>query len=192
MYMGAWAIWPVCPSFTRTESDSDMSVELKDFSINVKAALNDITQRWLIEAGNEVASQANRNCKLDVEQGGQKLKGSYRPEVDAGKGEAIVGSPLEAVYWEEFGTGSHAAHGDGRKGWWVYVKKGGSRKKASQTYSTQAEAEEAADWLRKVMHLDAYATNGRDPSYTLENAFRQTAPVLIRGLEEKLKQGMSE
>lgn len=166
-----------------------MSVKLNDYSIEVKAALNDITKNWLHEAGFEVEAHAKRGCKMDGQEG-TKLKGSYKSIVDEGAGEALVGSPLESVYWEEFGTGSHAAHGDGRKGWWVYIKNGATRSKTGQTYSSQAEAEDAAEFLRKVKHLDAYATNGRDPNYTLERAFKTNAPKLKARLEQMLKDGM--
>lgn len=166
-----------------------MPVKLNDYSFEVKAALNDITKQWLHEASFEVQAHAQRNCKLDGQEG-TKLRGSYKNVVDEGKGEALVGSPLESVYWEEFGTGSHAAHGDGRKGWWVYIKNGESRSKTGQTYGSQAEAQEAADFLRKVKHLDAYATNGRDPSYTLENAFKSTMPKAKQMLAEMLGEGM--
>lgn len=168
-----------------------MSVKLNDYSMECKAALNDATRQWLRETSFEVQAHAQRNCKLDGQEG-TKLRGSYKNVVDEGAGEALVGSPLESVYWEEFGTGSHAAHGDGRKGWWVYIKNGETRSKTGQTYGTQAEAQEAADFLRKVKHLDAYATNGRDPSYTLENAFKQTAPKAQSRLEQLLKEGMGK
>lgn len=165
-----------------------MPVKLNDYSIEVKAALNNVTKTWLKETGLDVASQASRGCTLDGTEG-TKLKASYKSVVEGA--EAMVGSPLESVYWEEFGTGSHAAHGDGRKGWWVYVTNGGSRSKMGQTYGSQAEAEEAAEFLRKVKNLDAHATNGRDPNYTLEKAFKNTAPKAERRLEQMLKGGMS-
>lgn len=164
-----------------------MPVKLNDYSIEVKAVLNDVTKQWLKETGLEVAAQAQRGCTLDGPEG-TKLRGSYQSKVNGA--EALVGSPLESVYWEEFGTGSHAAHGDGRKGWWVYIKNGETRSKTGQTYGTQAEAEEAAEFLRKVKHLDAHATNGRDPNYTLEKAFKSTAPKAQRHLEQMLKGGM--
>ena len=166
-----------------------MTMKLNDYSIECKAVLNDITKQWLHEAGFEVEAAAQRGCKLDGQEG-SKLRGSYKSVVDEGAGEAIVGSPLESVYWEEFGTGSHAAHGDGRKGWWVYIKNGATRSKTGQTYASQAEAEEAAEFLRKVKHLDAYATNGRDPNYTLEKAFKTSAPKAERRLEQLLSEGM--
>lgn len=167
-----------------------MPVKFNDYSMQVKAELNDITKQWLHEASFEVQAHAQRNCKMDDEEG-RRLRQSYKNVVDEDKGEAVVGSARESVYWEEFGTGSHAAHGDGRKGWWVYVKNGETRKKTGATYSSREEAEEAAEFLRKVKHLDAYATNGRDPNYTLEKAFKQNSAKLESRLEYLLKEGMN-
>ena len=168
-----------------------MPVKFNDYSMNVKAELNDITKQWLHEASFEVQAHAQRNCKMDDEEG-RRLRQSYKNVVDEDKGEAIVGSPRESVYWEEFGTGSHAAHGDGRKGWWVYIKNGETRSKTGAKYSTREEAEEAAEFLREVKKLDAYATNGRDPNYTLENAFKKNRAKLENRLEQMLKEGMNE
>lgn len=168
-----------------------MPTQFNDYSINVKAALNDISKQWLHEASFEVQAHAQRNCKMDDEEG-RRLRQSYKNVVDEDKGEAIVGSARESVYWEEFGTGSHAAHGDGRKGWWVYVKDGESRSKTSAVYNSREEAEEAAEFLRKVKHLDAYATNGRAPSYTLENAFKQTKSKAQNRLAQLLGEGMND
>lgn len=167
-----------------------MATRLEDYSLNVKAVLNDITKQWLHEASFEVQAHAQRNCKMDDEEG-RKLRQSYKNVVDEDKGEAIVGSPRESVYWEEFGTGSHAAHGGGRKGWWVYVKNGESRSKTSATYSSQEEAEAVAQSMQ-AENIDAYATNGREPSYTLENAFKQNKAKVERRLAQLLGEGMNE
>ena len=168
-----------------------MPVKFNDYSMNVKAELNNVTKQWLHEASFEVQAHAQRNCKMDDEEG-RRLRQSYKNVVDEDKGEALVGSSRESVYWEEFGTGSHAAHGDGRKGWWVYVKNGETRSKTGATYSSREEAEEAAEFLRKVKKLDAYATNGREPNYTLENAFKQNSAKLKRRLEEQLGEGLGK
>lgn len=167
-----------------------MSTRLEDYRLEVKTALNDISKQWLHEASFEVQAHAQRNCKMDDEEG-RRLRQSYKNVVDEDKGEAIVGSPRESVYWEEFGTGSHAANGDGRKGWWVYVKDGESRNNTSAVYNSREEAEEAAEFLWKVKHLEAYATNGREPSYTLENAFKQTRAKAQRRLEMLLGEGLN-
>lgn len=163
-----------------------MPVQLKDYSIEVKAVLNNVTRVWLQDTAHEVESQAKRGCAMDGTEGA-RLSGSYQSKVDGA--EALVGSPLESVYWEEFGTGSHAAHGDGRKGWWVYIE-GGGNGTGGKTYGSQAEAEEAAEFIRKVHGKAAHATNGRDPNYTLEKAFKNTAPKAERRLEQMLKGGM--
>lgn len=158
-----------------------MAVELKDNSINVKAALNDTTIAWLYEWANEITSHAKRNCQMD--DNGQ-LRGSYANIVDEAKGKATIGSPLESAYWEEFGTGSYADTSknggkQGRQGWWVYsdeVKGDGGK----QRTEAQAKAIAASD---PKMH----ATNGREPNYTLEKAFTVNKPKAIADLERKLK-----
>lgn len=155
-----------------------MAVVFQDFSFEVKAALNDISVAWLYETANEIASQAKRNCSMDGEIGTQ-LSGSYRADVDDGAGAAKIGTPMEAGYWEEWGTGEHAAHGDGRKGWWVY--KDGYKGNGGKTYTeSQAKAIAASD---PTLH----ATNGREPNYTLEKAFITTKPKAIAELERRLK-----
>lgn len=170
-----------------------MSTRLEDYSIDVKVALNEITKQWLHEASFEVQAHAQRNCKMSLEgeEEGRRLRESYKNVVDEDKGEAFVGSPRESVYWEEFGTGSHAAHGGGRKGWWVYVKNGETRSKAGQTYSSREEAEAVAESMQ-ADNIDAYATNGREPSYTLENAFKKTRGKAERRLAQLLGEGMNE
>lgn len=89
-----------------------MSVELKDDSIKVKAALNDATVKFLYEAAHVIQSQVKQNTAVDTGQ----LKASWNFTVDESKGEATIGSPVENAIWEEFGTGEYALHGDGRKG----------------------------------------------------------------------------
>lgn len=167
-----------------------MPVRYSDYSQDVKAMLHDVAVNWLYETGAAVSSHAARNCKMrrDGESEGQKLARSYKSVVNEGDLEAQVGSHLESVYWEEYGTGEHAAHKDGRKGWWVYVKDGTVHKNGGVTYDTQEEAESIAENMRRE-GLDAYATNGRDPQYTLEKAFRATEPKAKKRFQELLKGG---
>ena len=163
-------------------------VDFKDFSIDVKAAMNSTTIAWLHETANEVTAQAQRNCVME-DDAGKQLKGSYKNVVDDGKGEAQVGSPLESAYWEEWGTGEYAAHKDGRKGWWVYIK-GQASKGGGKSYRTKEEAEEAAAFLRGAKKLNAMVTNGRRPNYTLEKSFESTKNPAIAQLERMLKERM--
>lgn len=160
-----------------------MAVRFQDFSFDVKAALDDTTIAWLHTWASEIASHAARNCKLD-DDAGKQLKGSYNGVVNEGKGEARIGSPLEQAYWEEWGTGEHAAHKDGRKGWWVYVK-GQAPQGGGTTYHSREEAEAVAASMR-ADGLDAYATNGREPNYTLERAFDANRQKAIADLEAQL------
>ena len=161
-------------------------VEFQDFSFEVKGALNDTSIGWLYESANEIKSHAQRNCVTDYEEGGKQLKGSYDAKVDEAKGEAQVGSPMEAAYWEEWGTGEYAAHGDGRKGWWIYIP-GQPSMGGGMTYHDEMEAMMMAAYIQSKYGKKAYVTNGRRPNYTLENAFNTTKNPAIARLEELLK-----
>ncbi len=152
------------------------NVVFQDFHLEVEAELNDTTIKWLEEFGNEIASHAKRNCKMDDDPDKQ-LKGSYRSELDEANGKAQIGTPLEAGFWEEFGTGSYADTSknggkQGRQGWWVYTPDDeGPPGYKSHTYYDQMEAEMMAAWIQATHGIKAYASNGRRPAYTLENAY---------------------
>lgn len=161
------------------------NVEFKDYSMHVKAELDDTTMAWLHTWAPEIAAQAARSCQMDGQLGTQ-LRGSYDAKVDEGKGEGLVGTPMEAGYWEEYGTGEHAAHGDGRKGWWIYIP-GQTSGGGGKSYATREEAELMAEHIRQEYGKTAIVTDGREPAYTLENAFKTTAPKAERDLERKLK-----
>lgn len=169
------------------------NVEFRDFSMEVIAALDEATINWLDEASYEILAHAAENCQMTNEDKGQ-LRSMYRRELDASRGVAHVGSELESSYWEEFGTGSHAdtrknGGKQGRQGWWVYVKGQGPSPKVSAEYRDKDEAQAIADSMR-ADGLDAYATNGREPNYTLEKAFEANKNPLIARLNQLLKERM--
>lgn len=172
-----------------------MPMEFTDNSIKIIGAINDATKAWLMEAANEVASHAQRHCQMAKtgEEIGNQLRESYKPEKnpDLESGVIHVGSEMEAAYWEEFGTGSHAEKGGGRPGWWVYVKNGTEHAKKSRTYATREQAEAKAQSMR-ADGLDAYATNGRDPNHTLQNAFIKTNPKAQAMLARILQEGVGQ
>lgn len=93
-----------------------MALEFKDYSMEVKTAINNAIIAFLNEAAGEVEAQVKRNTPVDTGQ----LKGSWDYKVYEHKGEAVIGSPLENAIWNEFGTGQYALHGDGRKTPWKY------------------------------------------------------------------------
>ena len=172
-----------------------MAVQFQDFSYQVKANLTAASINALREAGFEVASHANRNVKLDGD-AGQALRGSYRSVVDEAAGHVEVGTSREEGYWEEFGTGSHADTAKnggkpGRKDWWVYNEGEPYDGPESTHYETEADAQSAALYIRGRYGSNAIASNGRDPSYTLENAFIQTKPAVIAEFERLIKEGLA-
>lgn len=93
-----------------------MALEFKDYSVEVKEAMNEAILSYLHEAAGELESQVKRNTPVDTGQ----LKGSWDHKIYEHKVEAVIGSPLENAIWNEFGTGQYALHGDGRKTPWKY------------------------------------------------------------------------
>lgn len=163
-----------------------MGVEFMDFSVKVTEAMEEALIAGLYEAGGELEARTKRNSRQGHKYGDIQATGLWKHQVDEGAMEAKVGSEHEAGYWEEFGTGELALHGDGRKGWWVYVE-GQDSGSGGKSYSSKEEAEEAAQFLRRVAKLDAYATNGIAPNEPLRRAFASAKPVVQAIFEDKLK-----
>lgn len=92
-------------------------VQFTDNTINVEAAISELSVAFLYEAVAELQSQTARNSRVKTGQ----TKGSWETRVDENYLEGIVGSNLENAIWEEFGTGEYALNDDGRKGGWFYV-----------------------------------------------------------------------
>lgn len=92
------------------------NVEFQDFSIQVKAAIDENTEKFLYEAGELIKGQVVQITPVKTGQ----LKGSWDYKVDLGHDEVKIGSPSENAIWNEFGTGEYAAKGNGRKGGWRY------------------------------------------------------------------------
>jgi len=160
------------------------TVKYMDYTDQVKGLIESEKIAWLHTWSSEIKSQAQRNCRMKDNIGVQ-LRGSYDNYVDEQKGEAAIGTPLEAGYWEEFGTGEHAVdRSKSRRGWWVYVK-GQASRGGGTTYETEEEAQAVAASMR-ADGLEAYATNGRDPQHTLENAFKVTEPKMQADLTQRL------
>lgn len=126
-----------------------MPIEFRDYSIEVSAKMKDAAKRFLIEAAHEVTSQTIRTTSPKK----QQLRGSWGNSVDENAMTAQIGSPLEESFWNEFGTGSHAIHGDGRKGWWVYIEGQPRGEKNSRVYDSQQEALSILRAAMADMHL---------------------------------------
>lgn len=164
-----------------------MAVKLEDCSFEVKAAINETSIAWLYEWADEILSHAKRNCSTEGWTSSERadLRDHYKRHVDEVNGIAHIGNELQMAYWEEFGTGEHADTNknggiQGRKGWWVY-KDDYQGKGGKVLTKEQAEAMAAGD---PTLH----ATNGRDPNYTLENAFNANKRKAEADLKKKLKE----
>lgn len=170
-----------------------MAVTVNNYSVQVKVKLSQAIRNALYEAGSEVASHANRNVKLQ-DDAGQKLRGSYRCDVNTSGDKAAIGTPNEEGYWEEFGTGSHADTAKnggvaGRTDWWVYVTNETPRA-VNEIHRTEEEAKAVAASLRE-RGKDAHASNGYDPNYTLEKAFISNKDTIERIFENDIRTGMT-
>lgn len=169
------------------------NVQFQDFSLSVLDAMDEETIAWLHEWAQSIQGQARHLCKMAEggDREGEALRKSYVAKFADDDGEARIGSPRESVYWEEFGTGAYADKSknggkSGRPGWWVYVKNGTEpAADGGKKYGTQQEAEDAANFLRS-QGLDAYATQGREPNYTLEKAYLRLKDAAIEDLAERL------
>lgn len=152
------------------------NVVFEDFSAQVIGKIKENANVFLEEAANEIKSAAQRGTPP----GEPRLKGSWDYQVDTGSKTAVIGSPIEEALWNEFGTGSHAEGGNGRRGWWVYIEGRGKSGRVSKTYATQEEAQEGADFLRRVKGLPAVVSNGKPPQKTLRNAYASTKGSIER------------
>lgn len=79
-----------------------MSVQFKNNSAKVKAAMNEKAIAWLYEASGELEAQVKRNTAVGTGQ----LKNSWTYKVNESKGEATIGSPLEMPSGKSLEPGS--------------------------------------------------------------------------------------
>lgn len=147
----------------------------------INAAVKKVALQWLEENSGELASQASRNSRVDT--GGTKNSWTHR--VDEGAMEAVAGSSNINVVYEEYGTGEYAANGDGRKGYWVYVK-GGMPGKSTKGKTYTLEGAKRAMAILRSKGLDAYYTKGKHPNPALHNAWDKVTPKAKKALAQKL------
>lgn len=155
-----------------------MAIEFTDNSAIVKAAIDDAIVAFLYEAGGEMEAQAKRNQDKRSDTG--QTMDEWTHTVDESKGECVVGNPLQNAIWEEFGTGEYAVKGNGRKGYWVYVKNSdGNGHRSDGKQYTLEQAKQIMAMLRE-QGLEAYYTKGKTPNHTLQKAFDKNKNKLIR------------
>ena len=132
-----------------------MAVEFHDYTIKVKDIMDDRINAVLEECAGELESQVKRNSRVAT----GKTKNSFRHKVDDQAHIAYIGSSNENAIWEEFGTGEHALHGDGRKGGWAYKDAKG-------------------DW---------HFTYGKKPSRAFWKAYTSLKNKIIKHIQEFMK-----
>ena len=156
-------------------------VVFKDFSVQVKNAMNDRINAVLEEVAGELKSQVIRNTKVGKVNGGT-TKNKWQHVVDESNHEAVIGNTEQTAIWLEFGTGEYALEGKGRKGGW-YVMVGNGRNQISQAV------------------VDAYGfsvINGKDgkkyvkirgmkPQRPLYKAFTSNKNAIIKRIQDSLK-----
>jgi hypothetical protein len=124
-----------------------------------------------------------------------QIKNAWTHKIDESKGVATIGNPLEPSLWTEFGTGEFALHGDGRKGYWVYVKDSSSGMSKNYSYKggksyTLEEAKQIVAMMRDD-GLDAHYTKGQTAKRPLHKAFTKLKPTIKRMFEDGIGGGMS-
>lgn len=159
--------------------------ELTDYSLKVTEVLTDELIAALYEIGGELVDMTGDNSRQGHKYGKTYASNLWKYKVDEGKLEVRVGSEEEAAYWEEFGTGEHAADtSKSRKGWWIYVD-GQDSGSGGEVY-TEEEAKAVAASMR-AEGIPAHATNGIEPNRPLFRAFQSARPVVEAIFEAKLK-----
>ena len=148
------------------------NVKFYDYSVNVKSAIKEKALAFLKEIGGEIRSQASRNSRRRK----SHTAGSFEYKIDKENMAVHIGSDYWNAIYEEFGTGEHAINGDGRKGYWIFVKSNGAPRvpKGGKTY-TKKEARRIVAILRSK-GIEAYYTNGKKANRALFRAFTSTEP----------------
>ena len=101
---------------------SNNIIRFEDYSKQVIDAID----RGILNALEEVSGELEGRVKDNTREDTGKTKASWSHRVDEHKFEAYVGSNYENAIWEEFGTGTEALNGNGRKDVpWVYQSEDG-------------------------------------------------------------------
>lgn len=154
-------------------------VRFEDFSDNVSEAIKNVVLNWLEEASSELESQTITRSRS------REVAERWSHVVNKDKFTAYVGNPMEHAIWEEFGTGEYALKGNGRKGYWVYVKDSNNNTRSTKQY-TLDEAKQVMAYLRSK-GLEAFYTCGQEPVRALHYAFFNNEEELKDYLRSQLR-----
>lgn len=155
----------------------------EDFTGEISKEIETIVLNWLEEASSELESQTI--MKTGTGSYYREIASRWTHMVDKNKYEAIIGNPLENALWVEYGTGEYALNGDGRKGYWVFVKDSTGKSSKSTNQYTLQEAKQIVAMMRSE-GLDAMYTKGTPPKRPLYLAFNQNEKALKDYLKTQL------
>ena len=158
-------------------------IVFEDFTGEVTEEIEQIILNWLEEGASEIESQTIQKTGTGAYY--RNIAENWTHIVDKDKYEAIIGNPLENSLWVEFGTGEYALNGDGRKGYWVFVKgSDGKSSKSTKQYTLQ-EAKQTVAFMRSK-GLDAMYTKGTPPKRPLHHSFTNNEAPLKDLLKNRL------
>ena len=166
-----------------------LDITMKDNTGDLKKLVEAAKQRALEEIGQQAEKFAVMKTPTDT----GNLKNSITHIVKGGA--AFVGSPVEYGIYVELGTGRYASNGQGRPGWWVYVRdqNGAGVKHASEIKKiyTEAEARRIVAILRKK-GLDAHMTQCIKPHHMIRDAAANHSAQYKRIIERALQEAIEK
>lgn len=170
-----------------------MSVKVEGLENVLDAISNMADEQALRQAMAEACKLVEGEAKKKAKKGKTGHLAQYIQSEVTGSGSDIVGvvfNPLEYAPYVEYGTGMYAENGEGRQGYWVYVKdsEGGfskKSKKGGKAYTLE-EAKKIMAMLQ-AKGLDAHITCGMHPQPFLRPALHENKETVLRILKGGLK-----
>lgn len=116
-----------------------------------------------------------------------ELRNSITSEYDEKEGR--IGTNLFYAPYVHQGTGKYAINGDGRQGYWVYVKgSNGESNSDGKEYTLEEAKQICAILISKG--LEAYYTDGQPPRPFLADAFEANREKIAEIFAEKIKEAV--
>ena len=158
-----------------------MPVQFEDNSIKVKKALKEQAIAFLHEVSGELVTEVVRNIPAKGRWFSEQAE-QWKYRIDESGLKSTIGNPMERSIWTEKGTGEYAADGNGRKGYWVYVKDSGTGEESAYTGGKSYTLQEAKQTvaMMRADGLDARYTKGQQPYRPFEKAFSTLKPTIQR------------
>lgn len=115
-----------------------------------------------------------------------ELKRSITYEIEDKTG--VVGTNLFYAPYVHQGTGVFAKDGNGREGYWVFVKGEGSNVSAAERKIYTLEQAQQIMAILRSKGLEAYYTNGQKPNPFLEKALDENKEAILDCFKDKIKE----